>query len=111
MQWRPLMPVEPGPREQRYKAVREVLDGATVFDVAQRSGVARQTVNAWLRRYANGHFQLNGPKAFLASTGSPDARAGKQALKSRPVNVTEVPSLVLSAAGATLACGGPASRL
>jgi transposase InsO family protein len=37
--------------EQRYKAVLEVLDGATVVDVARRNGVARQTVHDWLRRY------------------------------------------------------------
>ena len=30
--------------EQRYKAVCELLDGATVTDVARRNGVARQTV-------------------------------------------------------------------
>ena len=39
--------------EQRYKAVLEVLDGASVTDVAKRNGVSRQTVHAWLRRYAN----------------------------------------------------------
>ena len=38
--------------EQRYKAVCEVLDGATVVDVARRNGVARQTVHDWLRAYA-----------------------------------------------------------
>jgi transposase InsO family protein len=38
--------------EQRYKAVCEVLDGATVTDVALRNGVVRQTVHDWLRRYA-----------------------------------------------------------
>ena len=40
--------------EQRYKAVLEVLDGATVIDVARRNGVVRQTVHDWLRRYAAG---------------------------------------------------------
>jgi transposase-like protein len=44
--------VELGLVEQRYKAVLEVLDGATVTDVARRSGVVRQTVHDWLRRYA-----------------------------------------------------------
>jgi transposase InsO family protein len=45
--------VELGLVEQRYRAVLEVLnDGATVVDVARRYGVARQTVHAWLRRYA-----------------------------------------------------------
>jgi transposase len=40
--------------EQRYEAVREVLDGASVTVVARRFGVARQTVHAWLVRYACG---------------------------------------------------------
>jgi transposase-like protein len=39
--------------EQRYRAVLEVLDSATVTDVAVRYGVVRQTVHGWLRRYAN----------------------------------------------------------
>ena len=48
------MLVELGVVEQRYRAVREVLDeGASVTDVARRYGVARQTVHGWLRRYAN----------------------------------------------------------
>ena len=47
------MLVELGLVEQRYKAVSEVLDGATVTDVAKRNGVARQTVHDWLRRYAD----------------------------------------------------------
>jgi transposase len=38
--------------EQRYQAVREVLDGAPVTVVARRFGVARQTVHEWSRRYA-----------------------------------------------------------
>ena len=46
------MLVELGLVEQRYKAVCEVLDGATVIDVARRNGVVRQTVHDWLRRYA-----------------------------------------------------------
>ena len=29
------------------------LDGASVTDVAKRNSVSRQTVHAWLRRYAN----------------------------------------------------------
>ena len=38
--------------EQRYRAVLEVLEGASVTDVARRYGVSRQTVHGWLRRYA-----------------------------------------------------------
>ena len=44
--------VELGLVEQRYRAVCEVLDGATVVDVARRNRVARQTVHDWLRAYA-----------------------------------------------------------
>jgi transposase InsO family protein len=43
-----------GVAEQRYRAVLEVLDGASVTDVARRYGVARQTVHQWLARYASG---------------------------------------------------------
>ena len=40
--------------EQRYLAVREVLDTrATVTDVASRHGVDRRTLHRWLVRYAN----------------------------------------------------------
>lgn len=39
--------------EQRYLAVREVLDGAKVTDVATRYGVDRRTVHRWLVRYAS----------------------------------------------------------
>lgn len=39
--------------EQRYLAVREVLDGAKVTDVATRYGVDRRTIHRWLARYAN----------------------------------------------------------
>jgi transposase InsO family protein len=38
--------------EQRYLAVREVLDGARVTDVAMRYGVDRRTLHRWLTRYA-----------------------------------------------------------
>ncbi len=47
------MLVELGLVEQRYQAVTEVLrDGLSVTEVARRYGVTRQTVHAWLRRYA-----------------------------------------------------------
>ena len=38
--------------EQRYDAVREVLDGASVTDTATRYGVDRRTLHRWLVRYA-----------------------------------------------------------
>jgi transposase InsO family protein len=45
--------VELGLVEQRYQAVLEVLnDGLSVSEVAARSGVTRQTLHRWLRRYA-----------------------------------------------------------
>lgn len=39
--------------EQRYRAVLDVLEGASVVEVARRNAVTRQTVHEWLRRYAN----------------------------------------------------------
>ena len=47
------MLVELGLLEQRHKAVLEVLNGASVTDVARRYGVVRQTLHDWLRRYAS----------------------------------------------------------
>ena len=38
--------------EERYDAVREVLDGATVKSAAIRCGVDRRTIHRWLVRYA-----------------------------------------------------------
>jgi transposase len=38
--------------EQRYRAVWELLDGASVREVARRFKVSRQSVSTWLRRYA-----------------------------------------------------------
>ena len=38
--------------EQRYRAVWEVLEGASVTEVARRFGVSRQSVHSWLIRYA-----------------------------------------------------------
>lgn len=54
------MLVELGLVEQRLKAVHEVLDGATVTDVAKRNGVTRQTVHTWLRRYASSGIGIAG---------------------------------------------------
>ena len=39
--------------EQRYDAVKEVLDGATVKDTTIRFGIDRRTLHRWLVRYAN----------------------------------------------------------
>jgi transposase InsO family protein len=54
--------------EQRYLAVREVLDtGATVTDVAARHGVDRRTLHRWLLRYAN-----DGIGALAEKSSKPD---------------------------------------
>jgi hypothetical protein len=45
--------VELGLVEQRYAAVKDVLDnGASVTDVARRNGVSRSAVHEWLTKYA-----------------------------------------------------------
>jgi transposase InsO family protein len=62
------MLVELGLVEQRLKAVHEVLDGATVTDVAMRNGVTRQTVHTWLRRYAN-----SGVAGLVDKTSKPES--------------------------------------
>jgi hypothetical protein len=52
--------VQLGLPEQRHKAVIEVLNGATLMDVARRYGVARQTLHDWVRCYArNGMAALS----------------------------------------------------
>ena len=49
------MLVEVSVVEQRYDAVKEVLaDGLSVTEVAERYGVARQTVHRWIARYRRG---------------------------------------------------------
>src|SRR2546430_17411037 len=40
--------------EQRYRAVLEVQAGCPVIEVAERYGVSRQTLHAWMRRYRDG---------------------------------------------------------
>jgi transposase InsO family protein len=40
--------------EQRYRAVLEARSGVPVTEVAERFGVSRQSVHAWIRRYADG---------------------------------------------------------
>lgn len=50
--------------EQRYLAVREVLDTqASITDVARRYGVDRRTLHRWLLRYANGGLAALGDKS------------------------------------------------
>ncbi len=42
--------------EQRLDAVRAVLDGADVVEVAARVGVHRATVHRWMARYLTGQL-------------------------------------------------------
>lgn len=54
--------------EQRYQAVREVIDtGDSITDVARRYGVDRRTLHRWLTRYANG-----GLEALATRSNKPD---------------------------------------
>jgi transposase len=53
--------------EQRYDAVREVLDGASVKDTATRYGVDRRTLHRWLVRYA-----IEGLGALADRSSKPD---------------------------------------
>ena len=41
--------------EQQLRVVWEVLDGASVSEVARRFKVSRESVHVWLRRYAADH--------------------------------------------------------
>ena len=40
--------------EQRYRAVLEATSGVPVTEVAERFGVSRQSIHAWIRRYERG---------------------------------------------------------
>jgi transposase-like protein len=56
--------------DQRYDAVREVLDGASVKHTAIRYGVDRGTLHRWLVRYAN-----EGLAALADKSSRPDPEA------------------------------------
>ena len=56
-------------QEQKYQAVLAVLsDGRSVSEVAERWGVSRQSVHAWLRRYED--FGLAGLETRSRRPGS-----------------------------------------
>jgi transposase len=76
--------VELGVVEQRYAAVREVLEGASVVDVARRNGVARHTVHEWLRKYATGGM------AALVERSSKPARCAHQMAPAVEARVVEL---------------------
>jgi transposase len=58
-----VMLVELSMVEQRYDAVKEVLDGATITATATRYGVDRRTLHRWLVRYANEGLAALGDKS------------------------------------------------
>jgi transposase len=61
--------------EQRYLAVREVLDtGATITQVATQYGVDRRTLHRWLIRYADG-----GLEALADRSSRPDSSPSQMA--------------------------------
>jgi hypothetical protein len=70
-----LMLVELSVVEQRYHAVMEVVcGGVPVAEVAERYGVSRKTVHAWLGRYRQ--EGLPGLADRVASPASPSRAAG-----------------------------------
>lgn len=63
--------------ELRYRAVLEVLDRAVISTVARRYGVSRQTVHAWLRRYARDGAVLNLEDRWSRRHGCPHQMAAE----------------------------------
>ncbi|MFI8927685.1 transposase [Streptomyces sp. NPDC053474] len=60
--------------EYRYRAVREVLGGSPIGEVAARYGMSRQTLHTWRRRFDQGASWgwLTGPSGLgTVRRGSP----------------------------------------
>jgi transposase len=70
--------------EQRLDAVRAVLDGADVVEVAARVGVHRATVHRWVARY------LTGQLAGLADRSHRPRSSPRQAAEAVEVAVAEM---------------------
>jgi transposase len=61
--------------EQRYLAVLAVIaDGLTIKQVAEKVGVSRQTLHAWLARYEMGAFSPE--RSLVSSSRSTTWRCG-----------------------------------
>jgi transposase len=58
--------------EQRCQAVLQILDGIPVTEVAERFGVARQTLDRWVARYRDGGLadRSHAPKAYPLRIGA-----------------------------------------
>ena len=66
--------------EQRYRAVLEVRAGVPVTEVAARSGVSRQSVHAWVRRYEQGGLGALADRSAAAGVlPAPDVSAEVEA--------------------------------
>jgi transposase len=65
--------------EQRYRAVLAVQSGETAGVVAARSGVSRQSVQNWLRRYRDNGLAglVDQPKRPVSSPGQTPAAASR----------------------------------
>ncbi|WP_435809699.1 YxiG-like protein [Streptosporangium canum] len=59
--------------EQRYRAVLEVEAGCPVTEVAQRYGVSRQSVHAWVHRYHAGGLSDRSSRPHISPTQTPAA--------------------------------------
>src|SRR5258708_11629605 len=100
--------------EQRYRAVLEVLSGIPVIEVAERYGVARQTLHRWMARYRGGRNRRTGRPVSRAEAPSVADRrwGGGGDLRAAPI-----PPAVGVAAGGVCARptrpsgGGPPHRL
>jgi transposase InsO family protein len=79
-----VMLVELSMVEQRYDAVREVLDGATVTDTATRYRIDRRTLHRWLVRYATDGL------AALANRSSKPDRCPHQMAPEIEVRIVEM---------------------
>ena len=63
--------------EQRYQAVLAVIsDGLSVSQVAEKLGVSRQTLHAWLARYEAEGSRVGGPVASAGVVSASDAGGG-----------------------------------
>jgi hypothetical protein len=92
--------VELGLLEQRHKAVLELLNGATVTDVARRYRVARQTLHDWLRRYAR-----NGMAALSDRSSKPATCPHQMPPRTLRVSVLDLPPLLsLTGLAAGVSC-------
>ena len=66
--------------EQRYQAVLAVqVDGLSVTEVADKFGVARQTVHRWLRRYEDGGLDGLGDRSHRPRSSPLQMPAGVEA--------------------------------